>query len=729
MKDVGIGMSTEQSRRLIDYFLPPGDGFVLESLVATTYQIDFEFFEEELLASALGVRSPVSRLKAFRSELERRLQRTEVSVLYDLGGCERLTRLSPRIDAIPVSARKVHSKISLLMWVRENAAGETQAERRVRLIVGSANLTRQGFRHNYECIVSVDFGGRSTSPRVLLTKAIGLVRQIGAEMQAPQLQRQLAAFSAQAALLTEGTVAPDEPIALVAADEVVATIRDTWAAFSDGAPETVTIVSPFWPEGATASNALLELHQQLGSPANLELLCRGERSADGKAWLPVFDIDLALDLKKLLSGRLFLRATLPETGLADYSQLPEDKGDELEEKEFASRLGTEGRNSHETERVLHAKMILLDGTSGSVLYAGSSNCTRRGLGLGSPPNHEAGFVYWLTPRQRKQVAVLLGFAGPASEVYSDTRPATVQPPPSEEIFVPTFLAEVVASGSTVTIRFRAAIPSDLVVLMPIPTKAGSEGYWLLYRAADHGQPSHQPVTVDLSICPRCDDQMQSLATDPPDRSILPHVYVEARWEGHSAMFPVRFDDKALLPLLLVGRKPTEGELIEYFLFGTEPDEWDEGNGLPGKERLGPATDAPIDTRRILAYFIRRFIQAIPGIETEVKRAAYSRASLDAVLRGPTSPLELAERAYASLTLPPAKDEPQKTPTAVGFQLTEILAALQRCQRLVSNAELHECFIPVVARCQELLDSLVVQHSELQSEGFLRYRNRILGDVG
>src|SRR6476619_4171925 len=102
----------ENTHRLIDYYLPPAEGFVLESLVSTTYQVDFEFFEEELLPAALGVRSPVSRLRAFRSELERRLQRSEVSLLYDLGGCERLARLPPRIDAVPVAARKLHSKIT-----------------------------------------------------------------------------------------------------------------------------------------------------------------------------------------------------------------------------------------------------------------------------------------------------------------------------------------------------------------------------------------------------------------------------------------------------------------------------------------------------------------------------------------------------------------------------------------------------------------------------------------
>src|SRR5271157_3113903 len=202
----------ERSCRLIDYYLPPGEGFVLESLVATTYQVDFAFLEEELLAAALGVRSPVSRLKAFRSELERKLQKAEVSVLYDLGGCEKLARLSPRIDAVPVVARKLHSKISLLMWVREDRGGGAPPDRRMRLIVGSANLTSEGFRHNYECVAPLDYGGRVAPPRALLTTAIGLVQQIGAGTQSPQLSRQLAAFSAQAALLPDGVTAPDDPV-------------------------------------------------------------------------------------------------------------------------------------------------------------------------------------------------------------------------------------------------------------------------------------------------------------------------------------------------------------------------------------------------------------------------------------------------------------------------------------------------------------------------------------
>jgi hypothetical protein len=718
----------ERSYRLIDYYLPPGEGFVLESLVGTTYQVDFEFFEEELLAAALGVRSPVSRLKAFRSELERRLQNVEVSVLYDLGGCDRLARLSPRIDAIPVVASKLHSKITLLMWVREDQAGGAPPDRRMRLIVGSANLTRQGFRNNYECVTSVDYGGRIRTPGIFLTTAVGLVRQIGAETQIPQLSRQLAAFAEQVALLPEGTAGPDHPVALVAATEVVSAIRDSWGPISNKAPETVTVVSPFWAEGSTAPEALFQLFQQLGSPANLVMVCRGERSPDGQAWLPVFDSRLAVDLKNRLGSQLYLRAALPDAGPQHSSPTTNDTGDELEEKEFATRLEAGNSTGTEVQRSLHAKMILVDGTAGSVLYAGSSNCTRRGLGLGGPSNFEAGFVYRLTPRQRKQVSGLLTFAGPATEVRSGSVPSTIQPPSQEETFVPRFLSEVVASGTVITVRFRETIPADLVLLMPIPASTGDAGYWLLYRAGAQSQPSAQDVSVGLAVCQRCDERLEPLLADLSGQQILPHVSVEVRWHGHSATFPVRFDDKTSLPLLLVGRKPTEGELIEYFLFGREPEEWEEGGGLPGKDSHGPASDAPIDTRRILAYFIRRFVQAIPGIESEIRRAGYSRTSLDAALRGPTSPLELAERAYANLSREPASDEPAKTPTAVGFQLTEILASVLRCQSLVTDSELHACFQPVIESCRRMLDILVSNHAELRAEGFRLYRQRILGDA-
>jgi hypothetical protein len=320
----------------------------------------------------------------------------------------------------------------------------------------------------------------------------------------------------------------------------------------------------------------------------------------------------------------------------------------------------------------------------------------------------------------------LSFAGPATEVGSASLPSTAQPSSEQKRFVPTFLSEVVASGTAVTIHFREAIPPDLVLLMPIPSRPDETEYWLIYRADAHSQLSAEEVSVDLSVCPRCDDRLNPLSADSSDRPILPHVFVEVRWEGHSTAFPVRFDEKVRLPLILMGRKPTEAELIEYFLSGKEPDGYEE-TGSTASQVHEPTTDTPIDTSQILAYIIRRFVQAIPGIEVEIKRAAYSRAPLDAALRGPTSPQELADRAFASLTRKSVLSEPTKTPTAVGFQLTEILAALLRCRSTIVDPELRECFQPVIASCEGMLKVLVSEHAELREKGFRLYQEMILGE--
>ena len=248
---------------------------------------------------------------------------------------------------------------------------------------------------------------------------------------------------------------------------------------------------------------------------------------------------------------------------------------------------------------------------------------------------------------------------------------------------------------------------------------------MIHRQESHADPSPETF-ADLMTCPKCDNDLLVMPTDDGSvGQIVPHVYVEVRWQGNVATFPVRFDDKATLPLLLVGRKPTEGELIEYFLFGREPDDYggDAGSGIGESYSK---SDEPIDTRCILAYFMRRFVQAIPGIEAAIQEASYSHTALDAALRGPTSPLELAEHAYESINRPPRRDEPKKTPTAVGFQITEILAALLRSQTNVEDKSLKVYFDSVIGRCRELNRKLINNYPELGAGAFRTYQDRFLG---
>ena len=187
----------QETHRLIDYYLPPGEGFVLESLVATTYQVDFEFLEEELLAD--GAR------RAFARE-------SPEGVSFGVGAetsksgsvrAVRSWRLRTACSAFPAHRRHpcrctqaALQNITLQMWVRENRASGAPPDRRMRLIVGSANLTRQGFRHNYECVVSRGLWREEQSPafsvdeshRARSTDRRGIDR-------AHNLSRQLAAFS------------------------------------------------------------------------------------------------------------------------------------------------------------------------------------------------------------------------------------------------------------------------------------------------------------------------------------------------------------------------------------------------------------------------------------------------------------------------------------------------------------------------------------------------------
>jgi hypothetical protein len=298
----------------------------------------------------------------------------------------------------------------------------------------------------------------------------------------------------------------------------------------------------------------------------------------------------------------------------------------------------------------------------------------------------------------------------------------------DEIDVPYFLSEVTANGTEVTIRFRedTSIPSDLVLLMPIYPVV-DQTYRILYRHQNDTVAGAE-VVVDLADCLSCDFDLRETTTVQKPDTILPHLFVEVRWEGKYSNFPVRFDEKALLPLQFIDRKPTEGELIDYFLLGREPSDTDGEGDTPPDSNTRGSKDKAIDTRRILAYFIRKFVQSIPGIESALQRASYSQTALDVALRGPTSPLELAERAFASLGHAPTNHEPVKTPIAVGFQLTEILAALLRSQDRLQDGPIRKCFSPVVSRCRELLSELEAAHPELTHGPFRNYCDRFTGST-
>jgi len=447
----------------------------------------------------------------------------DVTILYDLAGCEHLARLSPRIDPLPIASRKLHAKVTLQLWTRPQPDGDGPPDRRLRLVVGSANLTRQGFRENYECVAALDFGGQDSAPPALVQAALAFVREIGAEKTSAQLQQQLAQMEREANQLAPGRGAAEAPLRFVRAEEVASALRDAWVGLSADPPATIHLVSPFWPEGERAGETLAGLVRGLGLPERVEVVCRGVAAPDGLTWLPEFDAEAALDLRKRLGCTVVLRASRPDSSVLQASK--PDEGDETEEEQ----LSRPTLSTDEVQRALHAKMIVLSGPKGIVLYVGSSNCTRRGVGLMKPCNWEAGFVYRLGPK-RDFLKGLLAFAGPPIEVTPGAQLLTHKPELHAPRPAPLFLSEVTAAGALVRVRFRdgAPVPTDLRILMADAAK--EDRYWLLYRAADDATQGSE-YTVDLARCPRCDGSESVIAGETSEKPV-PHVQVEVRWQGH-----------------------------------------------------------------------------------------------------------------------------------------------------------------------------------------------------
>ncbi|MBY0231793.1 MAG: hypothetical protein K2W96_21105, partial [Gemmataceae bacterium] len=248
------------SRPLLSLHAPP-EGFALESLVATTYEADFGFIEEEWLPVALGVRAPTGRHRAFRPEIEHRLAGCEVSILFDLGGCRDPRRLSRRIDLLPVFPPKLHSKVALLAWSKVG-------ERRLRLLVGSANLTGQGFRENHEVMACLDFGAEDGPPRRLLAEALA---HLAGMASSPRLDAQLERLARWRDALPPGVEAERGPWRFVDAEGVARGLAEAWGRET---PARIVLVSPFWPEGERPEEPLLRLVRAIGVPRRLELVCR-----------------------------------------------------------------------------------------------------------------------------------------------------------------------------------------------------------------------------------------------------------------------------------------------------------------------------------------------------------------------------------------------------------------------------------------------------------------------
>jgi phosphatidylserine/phosphatidylglycerophosphate/cardiolipin synthase-like enzyme len=153
------------SRKLIDRLVPDPRWGAMQGLVATTYELRPDFLEMDFLPSVFGLGAWDDRSWATRNALEKRLFELHAAVVLTEArryrGRPRSLRLEVRPAVSPRGFSAFHAKVTLLLF-----------DRAVRLIVGSANLTEQGYRRNREVVAVLTASEGSKKEASLIAQAL-----------------------------------------------------------------------------------------------------------------------------------------------------------------------------------------------------------------------------------------------------------------------------------------------------------------------------------------------------------------------------------------------------------------------------------------------------------------------------------------------------------------------------------------------------------------------------
>ena len=660
-----------RTRRLIELWEAP-QGYRLASVVATTYELQADFLEEDLLPVALGLRLPPARGRDFRLELERALEDTEVSVFFHPSRYQPGLRRSPRIDLVPLPEGrypKLHAKVALMRFV--TPAAPEAVNQVIRLVVGSANLTGSGYRSNIEVAASIDDapGASAEAATAVRDAADWLERLIGSErMTSPptdQVTRQLRDLKAVFASRS----APRRDARLRFVGLGLPSVNGFPAlAGPQERVEDFTIASPFWPTGDDLSDVAAALGRLCGGRwGTVRLIGPAARDEPGET-RPVIPAGL---VRALLAAGAKVEVAAADPG---YGCATADEEDEGEFDEVAERQGS----NPDGNRELHAKALLAVGDETTRIAIGSFNLTRKGLGLVSGGNAEAGLLWALPNDQASSLRGVMSFGTAWREVTRGPEEFVVEPgnyDGDDEGGWPAFIRSLRAKRDELLIEGDARTwPGEVVIRMrDIRSRLLNQERWFdpwTVRA-----PTDTDSVFSTSTPLSASWLDQSPARDGQPWPALPDLEAEVSWGGRVATLPVLFEDKHLFPVVECRSREDEQSLVAWFLGLRPAGEMEDGGFGHSIDPIRDNGELPPVTEDILSYLVRDFVHALPGIRNRLADAGMTETGLRAALLGHRSPVELAReslRAYRD----PQPGKPRKTAVATAFQLAELRGLLQ-----------------------------------------------------
>jgi hypothetical protein len=627
------------SRKLIDHVAgPPELGRPL-ALLATTFDLDPEFFEIDFLPSLLRLPAWDDHSIKARVQLEAELARmTSVAVLMEARRYQGRPR-SMRVRVSPASAPDhgvLHAKVTLVVH-----------EDTVRLVVGSANLTSSGYRENREVALSLVADAKHVAEAALVRDAL---------LGMPSV---LSSFwSGDAAKVVEEAMArldtwaePDD----VEDDSFVwgGAATPLWRRFVDAWPEgeavrRIRIVSPFWSDegdDGPLARVLAALRARGASTSKAAVTLVTAASPDGtRTYRPVLPASYAsFDFRRL------------GVSVTAVPAKPTVDADDV------------GRDDVLRERSLHAKIVIVEGPVTSLAYVGSANFTVPGWGFGkaTAANIEAGVILRRRAKARAALEALVPPTLAPEVALEGGGNAVVLAPPDDEDAKPwpTFLRAI-------ELRPEAADPTRLELFVSIDATRTPACWWIAWA---EGEPPRLERAADAAAADAI------VALEPSDvKHLLRAQCVRVGWpglaDGDSVAFPVNVSLAARveLPFGDPDALPREDDLVAFYQGRIAiEDVFPTTAGEGGTEVDAPAfVETGVDTSRILSYQIRSFVEALPGLRDELLRNTATESTIRLALLGPVSPVALAREIHKA-----AKGG--RSPTAAGFQLAELLACLRR----------------------------------------------------
>jgi len=625
--------------KLLDAWAPPENAGSPIGCLATTFTFSSVFFEEECLGRFLGLESdPNEDGPLYLVEREEKLSGVQcAAALVDQHHCKGSRSL--RWDLVPVRPPRglLHAKVCLLYWAEC-----------VRVIISSANLTKDGYRRNQEVFGKVDYYPTGHAPLALLRGVVEFLRTVEGYARTPN-------------------TAPPPPLVRVTGllDRVGDTL-DAWNPDEKQLGRKDLRVHPVFsgPEMPSVFETLDDLWPGASPPTDASVVSPFFDPAEGPN-KPARQ--LWRRLRRRGKATVEFHTTAEEIPGQGSYLVHAPASLETAESSTRSEVSTDFyRVELEPDRRLHAKSIWLQDDRWVLYMIGSSNFTSAGLGLGLRVNLEANIAYCVDARRNAQAADALGHAFPESSWLDPAQGLRWQPrrdegedAPGDAIPLPPAFADAtygvsVEEGASITLRF-AGVP---------PPPAG----WKLIREDDESEFFSAEKWEREGRAP------EVTLTWPRDR---PPYGFSVTWEGchGAAWWPVNIAETGSLPPpdelrdlhlealihILSSARPLHRVLGGYLRKRKpEPETGDRG---------GPEIDPHkrVDTSTFLLQRTRRVSRALNALRERLERPVATEQSLDWRLRGP-----VGVRAVARALRKEARSEEERA-----FLLSELALELNR----------------------------------------------------